>query len=111
MTSTCNLNIINLQVEAEAQIAIDKANGTYDANIAANGKYYLWQSEFQTLPTGMCGQPELYAARLRESLPEVTTTASTPMDPCTRTSNAFSSPPRDRASTSSWCRWTAPRRA
>lgn len=73
MTSTCNLNIINLQVEAEAQIAIDKANGTYDANIAANGKYYLWQSEFQTLPTGMCGQPELYAARLRESLPEVTT--------------------------------------
>lgn len=73
MTSTSHLNIINLQVEAEDQIAIDKANGTYEANIAANGKYYLWQSEFQTLPTTMYGEPELYAARLRDALPEVTT--------------------------------------
>ena len=73
MTSTFHLNIINLQVEAEDQIAIDRANGTYEANLAANSKYYLWQSDFQTIPTSMSGNPELYASRLRDALPEVTT--------------------------------------
>lgn len=73
MTSTSHLNIINLQVEAEDQIAIDRANGTYEANLAANSKYYLWQSDFQTIPTSMWGNPELYASRLRDALPEVTT--------------------------------------
>lgn len=73
MTSTSHLNIINLQVVAENQIAIDQANGTYEANLAANSKYYLWQSDFQTIPTSMWGNPELYASRLRDALPEVTT--------------------------------------
>ncbi|MDB6454787.1 calcium-binding protein [Falsirhodobacter sp. 20TX0035] len=73
MTSTSQLNIINLQVQAEDQIAIDKANGTYEANLRANDKYYLWQSDFQTIPVSMWGDPELYAARLRDALPEVTT--------------------------------------
>ncbi|PAU95031.1 hypothetical protein CK240_16805 [Paracoccus salipaludis] len=73
MTSTSQLNIINLQVEAEDQIAIDRANGTYEANLAANSKYYLWQSDFQTIPTSMWGNPELYASHLRKALPEVTT--------------------------------------
>lgn len=73
MASTAHLNIINLQVEAEGQIAIDKANGTYADNIAGNSKYYLWQGDFQTLPTSMYGQPELYAEKLREALPNVTT--------------------------------------
>ena len=71
--ATSHLNVINLQVQAEDQIAIDKANGTYEANLAANEKYYLWQSDFQTLPLGMYGDPELYAQRLRDALPEVTT--------------------------------------
>lgn len=73
MASTSHLNIINLQVEAEDQIVIDKANGTYAGNLAANDKYYLWQSDFQTRPTSMFGEPELYAERLRDALPEVTT--------------------------------------
>lgn len=73
MADTSFLNVINLQVEAEDQIAIDQANGTYQANLAADSKYYLWQSDFQTIPTSMWGNPELYAARLRDALPEVTT--------------------------------------
>ncbi|MCJ8141246.1 calcium-binding protein [Falsirhodobacter halotolerans] len=73
MASTSHLNIINLQVMAEDQIAIDQANGTYAENQASNSKYYLWQSDFQTIPVAMTGNPELYAARLRDALPEVTT--------------------------------------
>lgn len=73
MASTSHLKIVNLQVFAEDQAAIDKANGTYEANVAADSKYYLWQSDFQTIPTSMFGDPELYAARLRDALPEVTT--------------------------------------
>ncbi|RJE78547.1 calcium-binding protein [Paracoccus sp. JM45] len=73
MVSTAQLNIVNLQVEAAGQIAIDKANGSYAANLAANDKYYLWQSDFQTLPTSMFGEPELYAERLHDALPGVTT--------------------------------------
>lgn len=73
MASTSDLNIINLQVEAVDQIAIDKANGTYEANLRADSKYYLWQSDFQTIPVGMFDNPEFYAERLRDALPEVTT--------------------------------------
>lgn len=73
MTSTSFLNIVNLQVQAEDQIAIDKANGTFEANLAADSKYYLWQSDFQTIPVEMFGKPEFYASLLRDALPEVTT--------------------------------------
>ncbi|TGN43652.1 hypothetical protein E4L95_20425 [Paracoccus liaowanqingii] len=73
MADTTELNIINLQVEARDQIAADKANGSYGANLRADSKYYLWQSEFQTVPVGMHESPELYAAGLRDSLPLVTT--------------------------------------
>ncbi|WP_164876163.1 calcium-binding protein [Falsirhodobacter deserti] len=73
MESTSHLNIINLQVMAEDQIAIDQANGTYEANLRADSKYYLWQSDFQTIPVDMGDNPELYAERLRDALPEVTT--------------------------------------
>lgn len=73
MGDTTDLNIINLQVEARDRIAADRANGSYEANLRADSKYYLWQSEFQTVPVGMQGSPELYAAGLRDSLPLVTT--------------------------------------
>ncbi|TGN55714.1 calcium-binding protein, partial [Paracoccus liaowanqingii] len=73
MGDTTDLNIINLQVEARDRIAADKANGSYEANLRADSKYYLWQSEFQTFPVGMHESPELYAAGLRDSLPLVTT--------------------------------------
>lgn len=73
MTSTSDINMINLQVIAEDQIAIDKADGTYAANIASDPKYYFWHSEFQTIPIGMDGNPEQFAQKLRESLPQVNT--------------------------------------
>ena len=73
MSSTAHINAINLQVMAEDEVAADKASGTYDANKAADSKYYLWQSQFQTIPMGMDGNPEQFAAKLREALPEVNT--------------------------------------
>ena len=73
MTSTSDVNMINLQVLAEDQIAIDRANGTYDANRASDPKYYFWHSEFQTIPVGMDGNPEQFAQQLRASLPQVNT--------------------------------------
>lgn len=73
MSDTAYINAINLQVMAEDQIAADKAAGTYNANKKADDKYYLWQSDFQTIPTGMDGQPEEFAAQLRAALPQVNT--------------------------------------
>lgn len=73
MSATSHINMINLQVTAEKQIAIDQANGTYAANVAADEKYYLWQSDFQTRPMGMENQPEAYARLLRQTLPGVDT--------------------------------------
>ena len=73
MSATTDIRMINLQVQAEAAVRADKAAGTYDANVASDSKYYLWQSQFQTRPAGMEGSPEAYAQLLRQSLPEVTT--------------------------------------
>lgn len=67
------LNIINLQVMAEDAVARDKANGTYAARIAADEKYYIWQGPEQTIPMGMDGDPEGFAAGLRRALPLVDT--------------------------------------
>ncbi|MEQ9696037.1 hypothetical protein [Shimia sp. SDUM112013] len=76
--STSHVNMINLQVLAEDQIAIDKATidpdtgrSVYDLNRASNPKHYIWQSEYQTIPQGMDGRPEQFAERLREALPQV----------------------------------------
>ncbi|SIS77152.1 calcium-binding protein [Phaeovulum vinaykumarii] len=73
MSATAGINAINLQVWAEDQVALDRLAGTYDANRAADSRYYLWHSEFQTIPLGMDGNPEQFAARLREALPLVNT--------------------------------------
>ena len=73
MSATTQTNMINLQVFAEDQARIDKQNGTYAANLAADEKYYLWQSSFQTIPMGMENQPEAYAQQLRLNLPDVNT--------------------------------------
>lgn len=75
---TSEVNMINLQVVAIDQIALDKTivdkvsgKTAYEQNVAGNSKYYSWQSEFQTVPMGMDGEPEQFAQKLRESLPEV----------------------------------------
>lgn len=73
MSATTQINMINLQVFAEDQARLDKQNGTYDAKLASDEKYYLWQSSFQTLPMGMEDQPEAYARQLRANLPDVNT--------------------------------------
>lgn len=77
---SATVNMINLQVLAEGQIAIDKAaidpatgQSVYDRNIAANPKHYLWQGTEQTLPLGMDGEPVQFAQKLREALPMVNT--------------------------------------
>jgi Ca2+-binding RTX toxin-like protein len=73
MSQTAGINMINLQFEAEEQKAIDRANGTYAANIAQDPKYYLWQGNLQTVPMGMDGNPEQFVAQIVESLPTVNT--------------------------------------
>ncbi|MEM6618272.1 MAG: M10 family metallopeptidase C-terminal domain-containing protein [Pseudomonadota bacterium] len=77
---TAAVNMINLQIHAEDQIAIDKATidpatggSVYATNVAANAKHYLWQSDYQTIPLGMDGRPEQFAQKLREALPQVNT--------------------------------------
>ncbi len=80
-SNTSALNIVNLQVMAEDQVAADKqvivdaATGEtlYDANVAANSKHYLWHGDHQTFPMGMDGNPEQFAAKLAEALPIATT--------------------------------------
>lgn len=73
MSSTANLNIICVQMQAEDQIRLDKAAGTYDQNIQNDPKYYLQLGEFQTIPVGLDGNPEQYVALMRAALPEVNT--------------------------------------
>ncbi|SFA60851.1 type I secretion C-terminal target domain (VC_A0849 subclass) [Paracoccus halophilus] len=60
-------------MSAEDQIRLDKANGTYEANIAADPKYYLQLNDLQTIPVGLDGNPEQYVALLRDALPEANT--------------------------------------
>ncbi len=67
------LNIINLQVLAEDAIARDRANGTYEARLRADDKHYHWQGSEQTIPMGMDGDPEGFAAGLRRAMPLVDT--------------------------------------
>jgi Ca2+-binding RTX toxin-like protein len=71
MSSTSHLNIINVQVYAEQQAAIDKANGTYNGNVASDPKYYFWHGDHQTVPLGMYGKPEQFVDRIVEALPTV----------------------------------------
>lgn len=66
-------NIINLQVLAEDAIARDRANGSYDAKLRADDKHYHWQGSEQTIPMGMDGDPEGFAAGLRRAMPLVDT--------------------------------------
>ncbi len=73
MSDTSSVNMINLQVMAEDIAQADKADGTYDANRAIDSKYYLWHGDLQTYPLGMDGNPEQFAAKMREALPTVTT--------------------------------------
>ncbi|OCX59999.1 hypothetical protein BFP70_18040 [Thioclava sp. SK-1] len=73
MSNTSALNIINLQVVAEDQMTADKADGSYAANVASDAKYYFWQSSLQTIPIGMDGNPEQFAAKISEALPGVNT--------------------------------------
>jgi Ca2+-binding RTX toxin-like protein len=68
MPSTAAQNMINVAVIAEEQMEIDKANGTFEANNRID-KYYGWQSDFTLRPAGMDGNPELFAARLRDAFP------------------------------------------
>lgn len=68
MPSTAAQNMINIATIAEDQMALDKANGTFEANNRID-KYYGWQSGFTLKPAGMDGNPELFAARLRDAFP------------------------------------------
>jgi Ca2+-binding RTX toxin-like protein len=71
MSNTASLNIANIQVYAEAQAAIDRSNGTFSSNVSNNSRYYLWQSEFQTIPMGMNGNPEQFVQKLVAAIPGV----------------------------------------
>ena len=69
MSQTAELKIANLQVFAEVVAAADRAAGTYDANIAADRNYYIWQGDFQTIPMGMNGNPEQFVQQMLIALP------------------------------------------
>lgn len=71
MSQTAGLNIANLQVFAEATAAADRAAGTYNANIASDRNYYIWQGDFQTIPMGMNGHPEQFVQQMILALPGV----------------------------------------
>lgn len=71
MSDTADLNIVNLQVYAEEQAEIDKANGTFEANIAADPHYYLWQSDFQTVPLGAGDDPAAFVEAMLIAVPGV----------------------------------------
>ena len=94
MSNTGSINAINLQVSADDQLAIDrKTPGTEidpetgelfenlaDQNLASDEKYYLWQGELQTYPSGMNGDPVRFAQKLREGLPDVVNTLRLPFN-------------------------------
>lgn len=71
MSNTSDLNILCLQMSADDQIRVDKANGTFDANLAADPTYYLQYSQFQTIPVGMDGNPEQFVQLLVDAMPHV----------------------------------------
>ncbi len=71
MSDTASLNIANLQVFAETVAAADRAAGTYDSNLAMDPHYYIWQSNFQTIPMGMNGNPEQFVEQMLRALPGV----------------------------------------
>ncbi|MBL8563867.1 MAG: hypothetical protein JNN06_16485 [Gemmobacter sp.] len=73
MSDLGGVNMIHILCSAELAAAEDRANGTYEANIAADARYYMWQGGEQILPLGMDGNPEGFAAGLRAALPGVTT--------------------------------------
>lgn len=67
MSSTSSVKMINLEVMAEDQYAIDKAAGT------TAGKAYGWHGTFQVIPMGMNHKPEAFAQNLRKTMPEIDT--------------------------------------
>lgn len=71
MTNTSGLNIANIQFFAEARAAADRAAGTYDAHLAEDPHYYIWQGDFQTIPMGMNGNPEQFIERMIEAVPGI----------------------------------------
>ncbi|THD83114.1 calcium-binding protein [Aliigemmobacter aestuarii] len=73
MSVTTQINAVHVLFLAEPQIALDQAAGTYDANLAANSRHYMWQGTQQLIPTGMDGDPEGFARGLRIALPQVNT--------------------------------------
>lgn len=73
MSSLSEINAIHVLCSAEEAAARDRAAGTYDANIASDSRYYMWQGQQQILPLGMDREPELFAAGLRAALPGVNT--------------------------------------
>ena len=73
MSAVGDVNMIHILCSAELAAAEDRANGTYDRNIAADPRYYMWQGTEQILPLGMDGNPEGFAAGLRAALPGVNT--------------------------------------
>jgi len=74
MSNTGHINMVNLQVLPQEQIAADQAAGTYDANIAANPAYYNWnQCSFPFEPQGMAGDATGFVAQLKAAMPGVNT--------------------------------------
>jgi len=80
MSNTSGINAINLQVRADDQIAIDKADGTYAQNFANDPKYYLWHGDLQTIPMAMNGEPVEFAQKLRTATPDVINTLRLPFN-------------------------------
>ena len=71
MSNTAQLNIANIQVFAERAAAEDRAAGTYDAHLAADPHYYIWQGSFQTIPMGMNGKPEQFVEQMIRAVPGI----------------------------------------
>lgn len=71
MPNTAELNIANIQVFAEREAAADRATGTYDAHLAADPHYYIWQGSFQTIPMGMNGNPEQFVEQMIRAVPGI----------------------------------------
>ncbi len=71
MLGTSDLNMINLQVQAQSAIVAAQADGSYRAKRAADRKAFLWQSHYQTIPIGTETDPVGFALALRRALPLV----------------------------------------
>ena len=80
-SNTSDVKMITIQAQADDQIAADKqvivnaktGETLYDQNIATDSKFYIWKGDQQTIPIGMDGNPEQYAAQLAAALPAVNT--------------------------------------